>query len=294
MTSGEQIRISTSTGAHELHRTAACRSHGVRALITITIALPAALFSVGQTASAQNVVAVGGENMIQLTKENLIQNVLRNQNSTVGARETADNALGVHVDFVALIGTLSDAQRAKLELAGQGDIHRFFDDLEVCLRTAPTGQITMERWNEVWQELQPLQTRYAAGLHGPDSLFCKTIPSTLDDEQRAAYQELETERRRRHYAALVKATLSAIDGQIPLTTKQREQITSVVMEKTKPPRTFGQSGSSYYMVLFLMSHIEVDLEPLFEKNEWELMKRILQQGRQFENMLRDNMGVEFE
>ncbi|MGD9854599.1 MAG: hypothetical protein AB7U20_06560 [Planctomycetaceae bacterium] len=244
--------------------------------------------------SAQNVVMFGNENMIQLTKENLIQNVFRNQQSVDGARRNAVNALDVQVDFVALIGSLSSEQRAKLELAGQGDIHRFFDDFDSYLRSAPTGQITMQQWNDVWQGLQPLQSRYSAGLHGPGSLFRKTIPSVLDEHQRTAYQDLEKERSRRHYLALIKATLSVIDGQIPLTTAQREQITRAVMEKTKPPRTFGQSYYQYYIVLYLMSGIEDDLQPLFEENEWPLMQKILQQGRQYEHMLRNNMGVVFE
>lgn len=259
----------------------------------VAVVLCVALACGGGSAAAQFFIG-GNENLIQISRENLIQNVFRNQQSVEGARQNATDALQVQVDFVALIGTLTESQRAKLELAGRGDIHRFFDDFEGYLRTAPTGQITMQQWNDVWQGLQPLRTRYSAGLHGPGSLFRKTIPAALDAQQRTAYEQLETERSRRHYLALIRATLSVIDGQIPLTTRQREQITRVVMEKTKPPRTYGQSYYQYYIVLYQMSGIEDDLKPLFEENEWDLMQKILQQGRQYEHMLRNNMGGVFE
>jgi outer membrane protein TolC len=39
----------------------------------------------------------------------------------------------VQLDRVALVGTLSEAQRDKLELAGQGDIHRFLDQFEALM-----------------------------------------------------------------------------------------------------------------------------------------------------------------
>ncbi|MBX3439043.1 MAG: hypothetical protein KF861_16250 [Planctomycetaceae bacterium] len=242
---------------------------------------------------AQALVMVGNEQMIEMTREQLVQNVFRNQHSLADAERHAASALAVQIDFVALIGTLRAGQRDQLELAGQGDIHRYFSDFESYLATAPTGQITMQQWNDIWQGLQPLQARYTAGLHGRDSLFRKTLPTTLDEDQFAAYQVLEQQRSRQHYQAVIKATLAAIDGKIPLTTAQREQILRLMLEKTRPPRSYGQSYYQYHIVLYQMSTIEADLKPLFAENEWELMQKILQQGRMIEHM-RQRGGVELE
>src|SRR5690606_1115117 len=106
---------------------------------------------------------LGNENMMQITKEQLVQTVFRNQRTLEDARNNAENALKNELEFVAHIGTLSDDQREKLELAGLGDIERFFGDFQSYLRTATVGQITMQQWNELWQELQPLQARYNSG-----------------------------------------------------------------------------------------------------------------------------------
>jgi len=260
--------------------------------VGVVVALLVVLSAGSQSADAQ-FAAIGNDNMMQITKEQLVQNVFRNQRSLDNARDSAENALDVEIEFVALVGTLSDDQRAKLELAGRGDIERFFDDFESYLRTATVGQITMQQWNELWQELQPLQARYNAGLHGPRSLFRKTIPSALNEEQRAEYVRMEAERARRHYRALVKATLAIIDGKIPLTASQREQIIDAVMEKTRPPRSYGQSYYQYHIVLYQMSRIEDELKPIFEEKEWELMQKILGQGRMIENMLR-RQGIELD
>jgi len=67
------------------------------------------------------------------------------------------------------------AQRARLELAGQVDIGRFFDDCE-ALRVRMAAKEISER---ELQALMPLceaaQRRYAAGLFGHDSLWMKTL-----------------------------------------------------------------------------------------------------------------------
>lgn len=271
-------------------------SGAARGLLPMGLLLRAALIVIVSTpmALAQNLVVVGNENMIQLTREQLVQNVFRNQRSLADARENAEDALELELDFVALIDTLTAEQRAKLELAGRGDIERFFSDFESYLQTATVGQITMQQWNEVWQELQPLQVRYNAGLHGPRSLFRKTIPSTLSKEQRTEYRVMETERARRHYRAIVKATLTMIDGKIPLTRAQREGIIELTMEKTNPPRAYGQNYYQYHVVLYQMSKIEDDLKPLFKENEWALMQKILAQGRMIEHMLLQQGGLELD
>jgi len=261
-------------------------------LLVIGIALLAASFSDGGRAAALDVVVVN-QNMFQLTKAQLIQNVFQQQQTVAAAREHAENSLDIQVDFVALIGTLSDEQRAKLQLAGRGDVHRFFDEFDEFLRAAPVGQMPQQEWQKVWQKIQPLQMRYMNGLHGRKSLFRKTIPSTLSEDQMHAYQVIETERNRRHYLATVKATLSTVEGKIPLTAKQREQVIALVMEKTKPPRTWGHSYYRYHVVLYQMSTIKDDLQPVFQENEWELMQKILQQGQMVRHLLRQQGGIEF-
>ncbi len=289
--------VAPQPGSHSRRRvrdatTPAAMRAGSRTLGIGTI-LMAGLFSMGRLATALDVVVVN-QNMIQITEQQLVQWVFQTQQTVPAARKHAENSLNIQVDFVALIGTLTDEQRAKLELAGRGDVHRFFEDFNKLLKATPLGQMPQQQWQEVWQKMQPLQVRYMNGLHGQKSLFRKTIPSTLSEDQLHAFQVIETERNRRRYLATVKATLATIEGKIPLTARQREQVIALVMEKTKPPRAWGQGYYRYHVVLYQMSTIEDDLKPVFRDDEWKLMTKILQQGQMVKHMLRQQGGIEFE
>jgi hypothetical protein len=76
---------------------------------------------------------------------------------------------------------LTDRQRAKLKLAGRGDIKRFFDrveesriDFEVQRQTFRTGRTALLR-------LDPLLQVYREGPFGDGSLFAKTLRRISDD-----------------------------------------------------------------------------------------------------------------
>jgi hypothetical protein len=252
------------------------------------LALCTLLFALS-TAQAQVAVAaelVDGEARFQMNEQQLVQWVFGNMRGK-DYRAQTEQALRVQVEFIATIGTLSPPQRDKLELAGRGDIHRFFDRFETLQRDCPTGMIRQQEWQDIWQKVQPLQMRYQAGLHGRGSLLRKTVRSALDDEQFAAYQAMEAERHRRHYHSLLKATVAMIEQKIPLTIEQRTRLIDLVMEKTEPLGHYGQSYYQYHAILLQMSKIpEQDLKPIFLANEWKVMQGLLQQGRGMEHMIR--------
>lgn len=228
------------------------------------------------------------ENRIQVTEQMLEQwifgsNRLPNQNPL----SQAFTSLELQLDLVAQSGPLTEPQRAKLELAGLGDIHRFIDRYETFRRTCPTGQVTREEYTEMHQKMRPLQMRYKAGLHGPGSLFRKTVGSTLEPDQLAAFEKFEQQRHGRHYEMIVKATVAAIERQLPLTMRQREKLTAVILEKTQPPETYGQSYYQYSVVLYQASRIpEDDLKPIFLENEWPVFQGMMNHARGMEQQFR--------
>jgi hypothetical protein len=240
-------------------------------------------------------VVVQEVNMIHMSPEQIAQWVFGNQGNAQNARKSAEAALKLQVDFVAQIGDLSDVQRAKLQLAGQGDIHRFFELFERIQRDTPTGNIPQDQWQQVWQRLQPLQNRFAAGIHGRSSLFRRTIRSALSPPQLAKYESLDRERRRQHYHAIVRATVATIEAKIPLTAAQRGKLIDLVMSQTEPPDAWGQSYYQYYFVLYAMSKIpEPDIKPIFLDNEWKVMQAMLNQGRGWEHQFRQMNDVDFD
>ncbi len=239
-----------------------------------------ALVAVAKPASAQVVMA---NDLIQFTEQSFVQNIFGNQRTHAAAKKRTDEALQVQIDFVDMAVHLTDAQREKLELAGSGDIHRFFNDYERVKRGMTFGGIPRDEWQQVWQKTRPLQTRYNAGLHGPKSLFAKTVNSILDENQQHEFEAMKRQREKAIYIDNIRMTLSMIERKVPMTRKQRDAIIELIVDETKPPRYYGQSSMHFYAVLLQMSKVPTEkLRPYFNDDEWKVIAAMIQQGKAME------------
>lgn len=210
------------------------------------------------------------ENFVaEVNVQNIDQWVFRNQ-TMVQARTMAQTSLQVQVDFVNLAGPLTEIQRLKLMLAGQGDINRFFEDYEILRASLPKGRVAQNDWQQMWQKIQPIQLRQQAGLHGPGSLFQRTVKALLTSDQKSKYEVLDKERRAKHYQATIRVALTTIETKVPLTVAQRKRLVELLTTKTKPPeRVLAQYGDFYYVMSQLAGLPDEDLKPIFEAREWK-------------------------
>ncbi len=260
-----------------IHRSMIARTGGIILISCCLAALPAGAVQ----------VALAADDLIQFTEQSFIQNVFSNQRSYVAARQHCQQALKVHIDFIDNAVALNEAQRDQLELAGLGDIHRFFTEYERVKRGMTFGGIPRDEWQAVWQRTQPLAARYAAGLHGPKSLFSKTIASALDADQQARYEVIKKERDVAIYIDHIRMTLSMIDRKIPLTETQRDSVIDLLVKHTAPPVFYGQSTLHFYVVLGQMANLPAnELKPIFTETEWPIVDGMLRQARAMEATLR--------
>ena len=225
-------------------------------------------------------------NMVRFTEQSFVQNVFGSRRSYSQARDYVEQALQVQVDFVDDAVSLTPQQRSKLELAGQGDIQRFFNDYEEVKRGMTFGNIPRDEWQAVWQKAQPLSTRFAAGLHGRRSLLKKTLTSTLGPEQLEQFTAVKAERDRLIYQDNIRMTLSMVDRKVPLTKQQRDQITQLLLAKSSPPEFYGQSSMRFYAVLIELAKMPQDeLRELFSETEWRVIDGLMRQARAMERTL---------
>jgi hypothetical protein len=278
----------------------AIREHpdsSLRTRLPAVLVMVAMIVSSLSSAVAQFDVRLAIDNrMVNIGENQIEQAIFRNSRSRTGqGLEQAINRLELQLDLVELIGDVSDEQRETLELAGWGDIQRFFDRVELLKRSTPTGQVPMEEYQQLWQKVRPLHARFNKGLHGPGSLFRKTLRTTLTEEQGERFEQLERDRHRRHYDAIVRAAVASIEGAIPLTSRQRTQLIELITEKTDPPESYGQSYNQFRVIIWKMSQIpEEELKPIFLENEWKVMQALLQQGRFVEQQIQQLDELEDE
>jgi hypothetical protein len=95
-----------------------------------------------------------------------------------------DEILRSKVDTATLAHQLTDSQRAKLRLAGRGDIKRYFDQVEERRRDFEKDRHHFRTGLAALERLAPLTQVYREGAFGDGSLFAKTL-SKINDDQKA-------------------------------------------------------------------------------------------------------------
>lgn len=229
-------------------------------------------------ADEEEVVIVDNANQFVVSENQIEQWVFRNNNGNMSAKQKLASGLQIEIELIKTAVKLTEDQERKLELAGRGDVARFFASLEIQKKKFPAGSMTQEKFNEMWQQIQPLTARYQAGLHGRGSLFYKVLPIVLTSEQWEQYQQQDRERQRRHYRAKIEVVLTVLDQRLPMTQEQRQKLIDVVLAKSEPPKAYGQSD--YYLIMWRISQIpDEHLKPIFDEQEWKVFTRTTQQVR---------------
>jgi hypothetical protein len=144
-----------------------------------------------------------------------------------------------------------------------------------------------EKFNNIWQEINPVQTQVQQGLFGRDSFFQKAIRPALTPEQLAKYDKVEARRRAFRYRARVELWIASTENTMPMTGEQREKLRDLILSETTPPAGFGQYDT--YLVAYAVSKIdEKKLQPLFDESQWKVLRVIVNQGRGMEQFLKQN------
>ncbi len=186
---------------------------------------------------------------------------------------------------------LTDAQLKKLSLASRGDMRRFFDEVEIVRQKFLKVRNDQNAFNQIWQEISPLQQQQAAGLFGDSSFFTKTVRNTLTREQHTKYQVVLDDRRRFRYQAAAEVALHNLSNTLALRHDQHEAIFQLIIEETQPPLTFGQYDQ-YFVFYSLAKLPNAKLKPLLDDRQWKLLQPQLQQGRGMESTLMQQGMIE--
>jgi hypothetical protein len=209
--------------------------------------------------------------------------------TAAAARNRLDSLLTLHVEDVDRTCRLTPGQKKKLLIAGRGDIKRFFDRVDdVRKKFAGDKNFNFQvQFQQIWQEIQPLQSTVNAGLFGAESIYGKAIRATLTPEQAQKHEDGVYDRTVYRYWARVDLAMELLNNEVGFTDDQRRQLVKLLHEETRPPRRMGQQD--YYVVLYQLGRIpEAKLQPVFEEFQWKFLKRQLEQGRRMERFLKQN------
>jgi hypothetical protein len=210
------------------------------------------------------------------TDENFDQWVFQQERNTSRARQRLNSLLALQVEDIDRACKLTDAQKNKLQLAGRGDIKRFFDRYETVKQKFQLIKQDEQKFQEIWQDISPLQMTLQAGLFYDDSLLYKSLHNTLTGEQFARYDAIARERRAFRHRANIELAVTVLEQAMPLRDAQRRELITLLTNQTKPPRKSGQYD--YYLIMFQLGRVpEGKLRALFDDTQWKVVNRHLAQ-----------------
>jgi hypothetical protein len=211
--------------------------------------------------------------------------VFQPNGNAAGARRRLESQLAIQIQDIDRACRLSAAQKRKLQLAGRGDIKRFFDHYEAVKQSFQTMKNPVQHIPDVWQDIGPLQMILQAGLFHEDSLLVKSLPNTLTGEQFARYDAMARERRASRHRESVEMAIAILQRGIRLREAQRRELVTLITEETKPSRR--PSPYDPYVLLLQLDRVPQEkLKRLFDENQWETVHEQLAQCHQLEPMLR--------
>lgn len=228
-----------------------------------------------------------GNGRFMVEEANFDQWVFQGSNNAEAGRARIKSQLKMRIDELVRICGLDESQQRKLTLAGQGDIKRFNDQVEVVRKKFLLVKNDQNKFNQIWQEINPLQQKQAAGLFGESSMFAKILKKTLTEEQQSKHRTVENERRRYRYRAAIEVALINQEGTLALRGDQHDALVKLLLEETQPPLVFGQQDG--YYINYAMSKLpQAKLKPLFDKRQWAQVQQQMNQGRSLEAHLAQN------
>ncbi len=236
------------------------------------------------TTDAQDFVQLKVAQNFELPANFFDQQVFGGGGNVVQRRRRIEAQASLQLEAIDAICDLTDAQKAKLQLAARGDMKRLLDEIDVVRQRFMKARLDQNAFNQVWQDIQPLKARLNVGPYDENSLFFKVVKQTLDSEQTAKYEQAELKRREFHYAATVALFLAMLEKENPLSHEQRQRFQKLLIEETKPPKKSGQYD--YYVVMFQVAKIPEDkIRPIFDAAQWRALQRQVARGRGMQRIL---------
>lgn len=223
--------------------------------------------------------------LVVLGNEQFDQWVFANLGNAGAARQRLEQILAVQVEAIGHGCRLTAAQQKKLQLAGRGDVKRFYDRYTALKTKYQPVMNDQEKVQEIWQALTPLRTQLTAGLFNADSFLQRCVSHTLTREQTTHYEKLTDERRTFRHEANIELVVCMLEQAMPLRATQRRDFIALLMKETQPPRRSGTYD--YYALMVRISNLpEEKLQPLLTAPQLKVLRPQWQRYRGMEQQLR--------
>ena len=211
--------------------------------------------------------------------------VLRTGGLQEGPDSLIESQLTLRVDDIDRTCRVTPDQRAKLLLAGRGDVKRFMDRVDEKRKKFEEVRKDRNKFGMFHQELQPLRLAFSGGLFGTGSLLEKTLRRTLDEEQAERYQAALRERAAYRYGAAVDLLTTKLALSLGLSADQRERLARLIKDETRLPKSMGTRD--FNVAFYQASQVPMaKYEAILDAAQMKVLVRQLAMWKRNDQMLR--------
>jgi hypothetical protein len=197
---------------------------------------------------------------------------------------------------------LTDRQRLQLRLAVESDIRRFAAAIDAMRAKYAGVQVNLndqdgqKKWHQFQQDVEQCR-RLLRGLFEGDSLFARSLPTTLDAAQLADIETETRERRAFRWRAMVSATLVRLDDMLGLTQEQHDVVERALLARPPALRVDAlapeQDNTHLHQNLVYLVLSGSDPEPLraaVSERQWRSLALLMNQGKSMRSWI-EQQGI---
>jgi hypothetical protein len=202
------------------------------------------------------------------------------------ARRKLESRLKSRIDEIDRDCKLTDDQKRKLDVAGQGDLkHAFarFDELKAKFAAVADDPVEYQKF--VAEVAKFRGTSTTLDCFGEGSLFSKIVAKTLTPQQIAMRQKALIEASNAQHLATIRWAVGSLDIWLKLGDAQHQKLERLLIARTRAPRKFGEYD--YYGLMFQLSKLpETEVKLIFDEVQWEKLARQFAEAQRLEKVLR--------
>jgi len=197
---------------------------------------------------------------------------------------------------------LTDRQRLQLRLAVESDIRRFAAAIDAMRMKYAGVQVNLndqegqKKWHQFQQDVEQCR-RLLRGLFEGDSLFARSLPTTLDAAQLDGIETETKERRAFRWRAMVSVTLVRLDDMLGLTQAQHDVVERALIAHQPPLRidALGPEQDNNHLqhnlVYLVLSGCDPGpLRAAVSERQWRSLALLMNQGKSMRSWI-EQQGI---
>ena len=206
-----------------------------------------------------------------------------NGNDAPKARIRLEAQLGLYLDRIDRVCSLSAAQREKLDLVGRLEIKRHFAEIDLLQRhyqavkqAASAGPPDFERYKPIISAVAKLPLAGDQGSFDYSMTFYKICKTTLRPEQFAVYRAERRAARESAHRVMVQRVVGLLDSRAALTHDQRTKLTDLLWDAMRNSRRMGASEADFMLTAAQAGLIPAaKIKPLVSAEQWQRVGPLL-------------------